>query len=74
MCDESWVLGVVDVCWCVFGFSLVYYLGVLVGLYMVWVVCIVFGVIIGLLLGDIYVYGFDMVFFVVFLVLLCGMW
>lgn len=51
-----------------------YYVGICFVLYLMWVSFISLGVIFGFLLGDVYCYGFDMVFVVVFLVLLCGMW
>lgn len=79
MCDESWAMGLADVRRRTFAgfrpsFSLAYYLGVSTGLYFAWVVFTTTGVLVGPVMGDVRVYGFDMAFPAVFLVLLRGMW
>lgn len=79
MCDESWAMGLADARRRAAtgkspSFSLPYYLGSSVGLYLTWVSCTTVGVVIGPTLGDVHAYGFDMAFTAVFLVLLKGMW
>jgi len=79
MCDESWAMGLDDVRRRISAgfrpsFSLAYYLGVSVGLYLAWVVFTTVGVLLGPVMGDVRSYGFDMAFPAVFLVLLRGMW
>ena len=79
MCDESWAMGLADVRRRMSAgfrpsFNLAYYLGVSTGLYLAWVVFTTTGVLVGPVMGDIRVYGFDMAFPAVFLVLLRGMW
>ena len=79
MCDESWALGMADarrrgaagIAAC---FSLPYYLAVCAGMYSTWVVFTALGAAIGPVIGDAEIYGFDMAFPAVFLVLLKGMW
>lgn len=79
MCDESWAMGLSDARRResegeAIAFSLPYYLGVSLGLYLTWIVFTALGAVIGPHLGDITAYGFDMAFPAVFLVLLRGMW
>ena len=76
MCDESWAMGLSDArqrhaCG---GFSLAYFVGLSLCLWLTWVVFTALGSAIGPQLGDIRAYGFDMAFAAVFLVLLRGMW
>jgi branched chain amino acid efflux pump len=79
MCDESWALGLADArqrgCagW-YHSFSLPYYLGASAGVYLIWVFFTTLGAVVGPVIGDAELYGFDMAFPAVFLVLLKGMW
>ncbi|WP_411851264.1 AzlC family ABC transporter permease [Stenotrophomonas sp. LGBM10] len=73
MCDESWAMGLADarrrgV------FSLRYYMGVSLALYLTWIVSTAVGALVGPLIGDIEAWGLHMAFPAVFLVLLRGMW
>jgi 4-azaleucine resistance transporter AzlC len=73
MCDESWAMGLADakkrgV------FSLPYYLGTSVGMWTTWVLFTAAGAVLGPMIGDLEVFGFDMAFTAVFLVLLRGAW
>ena len=73
MCDESWAMGLADarkrgV------FSLPYYLGTSVGMWVTWVLFTFLGAYLGPMIGDLQVFGFDMAFTAVFLVLLRGAW
>lgn len=72
MCDETWALSLADAR--KHGFSLAYYMGVSLGLYLSWLVGTTIGAAIGPVLGDVTRYGFDMAFPAVFFVLLRGMW
>jgi branched chain amino acid efflux pump len=79
MCDESWAMGLSDAqqrsaTRHQLGFSLPYYLAVAAGLYLTWIVSTAIGAALGPAMGDVKVYGFDMAFPAVFLVLLRGMW
>ncbi|MCP8896958.1 AzlC family ABC transporter permease [Shinella daejeonensis] len=79
MCDESWAMGLADAKKRELqgnrsAFSLAYYMGVSLPLWTSWIVFTAIGAQIGPVLGDITVYGFDMAFPAVFLVLLAGMW
>lgn len=74
MCDESWAMGLADARKTASGFSLGYYMGVAVGLYLCWIVFTAVGALVGPVLGDVTRYGFDMAFPAVFLVMLAGMW
>ena len=79
VCDESWAMGLSDAqqrsaAGHQPGFSLPYYLAVAVGLYLTWIVSSTIGAALGPAMGDVKVYGFDMAFPAVFLVLLRGMW
>lgn len=79
MCDESWALGHADAHTrrhldLRHAFSMPYYLGTAVSLYVIWVPCTTLGAAMGPVLGDLNVYGFDMAFPAMFLVLLSGMW
>ena len=79
MCDESWAMGLSDAqqrsaAGHEIGFSLPYYLAVAAGLYLTWIVSTAIGAALGPAMGDMEVYGFDMAFVAVFLVLLRGMW
>ncbi|MGE7958568.1 AzlC family ABC transporter permease [Pseudomonas sp. NPDC089530] len=79
MCDESWAMGLDDARrndrpTAAPAFSLGYYLGVALCLWLTWVLFTALGALIGPALGDVRAYGFDMAFAAVFLVLLRGMW
>jgi 4-azaleucine resistance transporter AzlC len=79
MCDESWALGLADAkrgaaSGVQPAFSLPYYVGAALPIYVVWVVFTSLGAAIGPVLGNVEPYGFDMAFPAVFLVLLHGMW
>lgn len=74
MCDESWAMGLADARQMKTAFSLAYFLGFSVCLWLTWVSFTALGAAIGPVLGDIHAYGFDMAFAAVFLVLLRGMW
>lgn len=78
MCDESWALGLADarkrLAQGLPAFSVPYYFAVAVSFYLTWVLCTGVGAVLGPWMGDIRVYGFDMAFPAVFLVLLRGMW
>lgn len=79
MCDENWALGITDAQKRVKegkspALSLPFYLGGGLCVYATWVVCSAIGTIIGPYLGNVEVYGFDMAFPAIFLVLLRGMW
>jgi 4-azaleucine resistance transporter AzlC len=73
MCDESWAMGLADAQQRG-RFSLAYFLGVSLCLWLIWVSFTALGAVIGPALGDLRSYGFDMAFAAVFLVLLRGMW
>lgn len=72
MCDETWALSLADAR--KHGFSLAYYGGVSLGLYLSWLAGTTLGAALGPVLGDVTRYGFDMAFPAVFFVLLRGMW
>lgn len=79
MCDESWAIGITDARKRVpvhagRAFSLPYYMGAAVALYLIWVASTTLGAVLSPLLGDVEAYGFDMAFPAVFLVLMRGMW
>ena len=79
MCDESWALGLNDAVSLkpdgnIRGFSLPFYMGAALTLYITWVVFTTIGGIIGPVIGDVRNWGFDMAFPAVFFVLLRGMW
>ena len=74
MCDESWAMGLADARKRPSGFSLPYYMGVALGLYGSWIVFTALGAWLGPVMGDVTVYGFDMAFPAVLLVMLRGMW
>lgn len=79
MCDESWAMGLSDTrqqsaAGHQLGSSLPYYLAVAAGLYLTWVGSTAIGAALGPVMGDVKVYGFDMAFPAVFLVLLRGVW
>ncbi len=79
MCDESWAMGLADASQRAAAglrpaLNLAYYFGASVGLYLTWVTFTTIGAWAGPALGDVTVYGFDMAFPAVFLVLLKGMW
>jgi 4-azaleucine resistance transporter AzlC len=79
MCDESWAMGLADAKQRTAtaperAFSLRYYLGVSVGLYVTWVSFTTVGAAVGSVIGDVESYGLHMAFPAVFLVLLRGMW
>lgn len=79
MCDESWALGCADAQkhhqkGLQQAFSIPYYLGISAGLYGVWAPSTAIGAALGPRFGDLNVYGFDMAFPALFLVLISGMW
>lgn len=79
MCDESWAMGLADArrraeLGMRQAFSLRYYMGVSIGLYLTWILFTAIGAMIGPLIGDLEAWGFHMAFPAVFLVLLRGMW
>ena len=79
MCDESWAMGLADArrraaAGVHNAFSLPYYLGAGIGMYLTWVVATAAGAALGPTLGDVEAYGFGMAFPAVFLVMLRGMW
>ncbi|MFJ5506925.1 AzlC family ABC transporter permease [Pectobacterium jejuense] len=78
MCDESWAMGIADEAkrrqQGISGFSMGFYAGVALSLWLIWVLSTGIGVVVGPVLGDITAWGFDMAFPAVFLVLLKGMW
>lgn len=79
MCDESWVMALTDAKQREAdgvrpGFSLTYYLGLSLVLYVSWVVFTTLGAALGPVLGDVRSWGLDMVFPATFLVLLRGLW
>jgi 4-azaleucine resistance transporter AzlC len=79
MCDESWAMALTDgkqraASGIRPGFSLAYYLAISAVFYFTWVICTTAGGVLGPVLGDLRVYGLDMAFPAIFLVLLRGMW
>jgi 4-azaleucine resistance transporter AzlC len=74
MCDESWAMGLADARRRANGFSLPYYFGVSLGLYLTWVSFTAAGALLGPAIGDPTAFGLDMAFPAVFLVMLRGMW
>ncbi|MDO5638941.1 MAG: AzlC family ABC transporter permease [Neisseria sp.] len=78
MTDESWAMGIADAnkrrSRGLPAFSLAYYMGVSLTLYVMWVSFTALGAAIGPALGDVEALGFGMAFPAVFLVLLRGMW
>jgi 4-azaleucine resistance transporter AzlC len=73
MCDESWALALVDARRGG-GFRLAHYLGLAIALYATWVVFTAIGGAIGPVFGDARIWGLDMAFPAIFLVLLRGFW
>src|SRR5690606_4527667 len=78
MTDESWALAMADIkararIGLTPAFSMAYYLGTALILYIAWVGFTTLGAAIGPFLGDVHAYGFDMAFPAVFLVLMSGM-
>lgn len=78
MTDESWAMGMADIHKrkqaALPPFSLPYYMGVSLALYVVWVTATGFGAAAGSRFGDVEAWGFGMAFPAVFLVLLRGLW
>lgn len=79
MCDESWAISLADARprsgeKQIPAFSLPYYMGASLGLYLTWVLFTFLGARLGPVMGDIESYGLDMAFPAVFFVLLKGMW
>lgn len=79
MCDESWAMGIAHARERAArgerpAFSMPYYFGCALTLYVTWLVFTMLGAVVGPALGDVKLYGFDMAFPAVFLVLLRGMW
>lgn len=79
MCDESWAVGLADAqrraaAGARPAFSLAFYLGAGLAVYLAWVAFTTCGAALGPVLGDVETYGFAMAFPAVFLVLLRGMW
>lgn len=79
MTDASWALSMADIRRRTEqgigpAFSLAYYMGSSLVFYVAWVSCTTLGAILGPLLGQPELYGLDMAFPAVFLVMLRGMW
>ena len=80
MVDESWALSLTDAQRRLaqfgyrYAFSLPYYAGLCIVLYLAWVGFTTLGALLGPVLGDINRFGFDMAFPAIMLVLLKGMW
>lgn len=79
MCDESWAMSMADArkraaAGMANAFSLRYYIGASIGLYLTWVTFTALGALVGPMIGDLEAWGFHMAFPAVFLVLLRGMW
>lgn len=78
MTDESWAMGMADIAkrkaQGLPAFSLPYYLGTALTLYVMWVGFTALGAALGPRIGDVEALGFGMAFPAVFLVLLRGMW
>lgn len=79
MTDESWALGLADATERAKrgfspAFSMPYYLGTALVVYLAWIGFTALGAALGPILGDVEAYGFAMAFPAVFLVLLRGMW
>lgn len=78
MTDESWALGMADAlkrkAQGLPAFSLPYYMGTALTLYVMWVLLTALGTAVGPQLGNVEAWGFGMAFPAVFLVLLRGMW
>jgi 4-azaleucine resistance transporter AzlC len=79
MCDESWAMGLADArrraaAGVRDAFSIPYYLGAGIGMYLTWVVATAAGAALGPTFGNVEAYGFGMAFPAVFLVMLKGMW
>ncbi|UOO82921.1 AzlC family ABC transporter permease [Uruburuella testudinis] len=78
MTDESWAMGIADAnrrkARGLPAFSLAYYMGVSLTLYVMWVAFTALGAAVGPAFGDVEALGFGMAFPAVFLVLLRGMW
>lgn len=77
MCDESWALGLADAQKrkkLGLDFSLPFYMGACMTLYLTWSAVAAFGAAVGPLFGDVAAWGFGMAFPAVFLVLMRGMW
>lgn len=78
MTDESWALAMADIHrrkqLGLPAFSLPYYMGTAVSLYVVWVSVAATGAALGPVFGDVAAWGFGMAFPAVFLVLLRGLW
>ena len=78
MTDETWALGMADImkrkAQGLPAFSLPYYLGTALTLYVMWVSFTALGAALGPRIGDVESLGFGMAFPAVFLVLLRGMW
>ena len=73
MCDETWAMSLADARKRG-AFSLPYYLGNAAGMWVTWVVFVAVGAVVGPMIGDLAVFGFDTAFTAVFLVLLRGAW
>ncbi len=80
MVDESWALSLTDaqLRLAQFGyqhaFSLPYYAGLCIILYLAWFDFTTLGALVGPVLGDIHYFGFDMPFPAIMLILLTGNW
>lgn len=80
MCDESWAMSLADskeraaTGTSLPAFSLPYYMGASLAVYVAWVAFTTAGALLGPVMGDIDALGFDMAFPAVFLVLMRGMW
>ncbi|MDO4878938.1 MAG: AzlC family ABC transporter permease [Neisseria sp.] len=78
MTDESWAMAMADIqrrrALGLPLFSMSYYFGICMTLYVIWVAASALGAAIGPRLGNVEAWGFGMAFPAVFLVLLRGMW
>ncbi|MFC0308962.1 AzlC family ABC transporter permease [Gallibacterium trehalosifermentans] len=75
MCDESWALALNHhKKHALQQLNLSYYFSVALSLYITWIASSAVGAWLGPIIGDIRIYGLDMAFVAVFLVLLKGMW
>jgi predicted branched-subunit amino acid permease len=73
MCDESWAMSLADAKRRR-RFSLPYFLGVALAMYLMWISFTTLGALVGPIMGDVERFGFDMALPAVFLMLLKGMW
>lgn len=75
MVDESWAMSLAEAHKNRrTTLNIPYFWGVVVSLYIMWVLCTTLGAYFGPMIGDLETYGFDMAFAAIFLVLIKGMW